>query len=103
MDQALYLMYRVNMANLVKNKLYICKEWHIQPSEIDRLQFFEYEQMLDEIQGYNKEQEKQQKEQQKQYDSMQSSMKNMNSMSNYNNISKQMNANLPKVSLPKFT
>ncbi len=91
------------MLNLVKSKLFICREWHVQPSEIDRLQYFEFEQMCEEIEKYNKEQEKQSKEQQKQYDQVQSSMKNMNSMSNYNNITKQMNNSLPKISIPKLT
>ncbi len=99
MEQALYLTYRVNIANLVKNKLFICKEWHIQPSEIDQLQFFEYEMMLQEIEQHNKEQEKRSKEEQKQYESMNSSMRNM---TNYNNIQKQAQNSLPKVSLPKF-
>lgn len=87
------------MVNLVKNKLFISKEWHIQPSEIDRLQYFEYEMILEEIDQHNKEQEKQQKNEQKQYDQMHSSMKNM---TNFNNISKQAQQTLPKVSLPKF-
>jgi hypothetical protein len=87
------------MVNLVKNKLFICKEWHIQPSEIDRLQYFDYETMLEEIDQQNKEQEKRNKEEQKQYQQMNSSMKNMN---NYNNITKQAQQSLPKVQLPKF-
>lgn len=88
------------MVNLVKNKLFISKEWHIQPSEVDRLQYFEYEMILEEIDQNNKEQEKHYKEEQKQYQQMQSSMK---SMTNYNNMSKQAQQTLPKVHLPKFT
>ena len=87
------------MVNLVKNKLFICKEWHIQPSEIDRLQYFDYETMLEEIDQQNKEQEKRNKEEQKQYQQMNSSMKNA---TNYNNITKQAQQSLPKVHLPKF-
>ena len=55
------------MVNLVKNKLFISKEWHIQPSEVDRLQYFEYEMIIEEIDQNNKEQEKHYKEEQKQY------------------------------------
>lgn len=99
MEQALYLLWRVNLRNLVKNKLYICKEWHIQPSEIDKMIYFEYEQMLEDIQEFNKEQEKQNKEEQKQYNSMMSQSK---SMQNYNNMYKNAQQSLPKVHLPKF-
>ena len=38
-------MYRIDLENLVRNKLYICKEYHIQPSEIDRMMYFDYETM----------------------------------------------------------
>jgi len=34
---------------LVRNKLLICKEYNIQPSELDRMAFYEYEQILEEI------------------------------------------------------
>ena len=51
----------INLRNLTKNKLFICKEYHIQPSEIDRMQFWEYEWYTDEIKEITKEQEKQQK------------------------------------------
>lgn len=102
MDQALYSLLRVNLRNLAKNKLYICKEWHIQPSEIDKTVYYEYEWMLDSINEDHKEQEKRSKEEQKQYDSMKKSMPNMNNM---NNIMKNAGAHaptLPKISLPKF-
>lgn len=111
MEQALYLMFRVNMENLVKNKLHICREWHIQPSEIDRLQYFEYEQMIDEIKSYNKEQEKQQQAQNKEYEQMRKSANQQQNLSNYKmpqlpkfggTSSSPSMPTLPKVSLPKF-
>ena len=97
MDQALYSLLRVNLRNLVKNELYICKEWHIQPSEINKLPFYEYEWILEYINEDHKEQEKRSKEEQKQYDSMKKGMPNMNNiMKGY------QQPTLPKVSLPKF-
>ena len=42
---------------MVKNKLYICKEYHIQPSEIDRMYFYDYETMMFEIKNIQIEQE----------------------------------------------
>ena len=59
MEFALYSLFRVDIRNLVKNKLLICKEFKIQPSEIDRLVFFEYEYMLEDIKEYQKEKQTQ--------------------------------------------
>ena len=96
MDQALYLTFRVNLRNLVKNKLGIAKEWHISLQDIDRLPYFEYEWMLEEIDIIAKEQEKRNKEEEKKYNSINKSMPNMNTLTN------NMQRSLPKVSLPKF-
>ena len=94
-------MLRVNLRNLVKSKLYIAREWHIQPSEIDKLAYYEYEQMIEEINASNKEQEKRNKEEEQRYAAMQSSIPNMNSISK--NFGKNMpNMTLPKMNLPKF-
>ena len=99
MDQALYLLWRVNLRNLVKNKLYISRDWHIAPSEIDRLVYFEYEQMLEDINEFNKEQEKKSKEEREQYDNMMSKSK-MNT--NFNSMYKNAQSSLPKVPIPKL-
>ena len=97
MDQALYSLLRVNLKNLAKSKLYICKDWHIQPSEIDKLPYYEYEWMIEYINEDYKEQEKRSKEEQKQYDSMKKGMPNMNNM-----MKGYQQPTLPKISLPKF-
>ena len=99
MEQALYSMFRVNLRNLVKNKLYIAHEWHISPSEVDKLVYYEYEWILEEIHEYNKEQEKQQKEERKQYEGINKNMPNMN---NIGNTMKNYQNSLPKISIPKL-
>ena len=63
-------MYRIDLENLVRNKLYICKEYHIQPSEIDRMMYFDYETMLEEIKQIQTNQEKENEKQQEQYDNV---------------------------------
>lgn len=96
-------MYRINTANLVQNKLFICKEWHIQPSEIDRMFYYEFELIKQEINIVQKEHEKQQKEQEKQYAGMQKSMSPssmMNAMKN--NMPGMKMPSLPKISVPKM-
>ena len=88
---------------MVQNKLFICKEWHIQPSEIDRMFFYEYELITEKINIVNKEQEKQNKEQEKQYAGLQKSM-NPSSMMNSmkNNMPGMKMPSLPKISVPKM-
>ena len=83
---------------MVKNKLYICRDWHIQPSEIDRLVYFEYEYILQDINKENKEQEKRNKEDEKKYG-------NMGKLPNYNNMMNSTSHNMPKMpsfNMPKF-
>jgi hypothetical protein len=87
-------MYRIDLENLVRNKLYICKEYHIQPSEIDRMMYFDYETMLEEIKQIQTNQEKENEKQQEEYDKMQSSM---------NPASMMRNMQMPKMQMPSFS
>lgn len=86
---------------MVRNKLYICKEYHIQPSEIDNFVYYEYEWILEEIKLIQKEQEKQQEQHDKDIGRMQSNMnpaKMMNSMKMPN----MSQMSMPKMNIPKF-
>ena len=90
---------------MVRDKLYISKEYHIQPSEINAMPFYEYEQIKQEIHLIQKEEEKRQKEQEKTYGNMNPSsmMNSMKSSMNNNfktispNMSKMPNMNMPKL------
>ena len=99
----IYKLFRINLKNLVKNKLFICKEYHIQPSEIDKFVYYEYEWILEEINILQKEQEKQNEKQQEDLDGMK---KSMNFSTLMNGIGKNMpnmsNMKMPTVNVPKF-
>lgn len=95
-------MYKIDLANLVKNKLYICKEYHIQPSEIDRMYFYDYETMMFEIKNIQLEQEKENENQQKQYDDMHKNMNPGSMMSQAMNSIKMPSVSMPSFSMPKF-
>lgn len=88
-------MFRIDLANLVRNKLYICKEYHIQPSEIDRMMFFDYEVLLQNINEIQTEQEKENEKQQEQYNNMQSSL-------NPSSMMRNMQASMPKMQMPSI-
>lgn len=88
MESAIYLTLTINLENLVKNKLYICRDYHIQPSEIDRMPYYEYEMYLDNINEIQKQQEEDQKKREKEQRMPSYKMPQMPAM--------------PKVSIPKF-
>lgn len=87
---------------MVKNKLYICRDYHLQPSEIDRVPFYEYEMWIENINQIQKEEEKRremEEKQQSRYDPsryMSSMSRSMSSsMSN-------IGSSMPNFSIPKF-
>jgi hypothetical protein len=87
---------------MIKNRLYICKDYHIQPSEIDKMPYYEYEIILEEIKAIQKQQEQENENQQKEYANMHKNM-NPNSMMNSMRNSMNMgNMSMPKVNIPKF-
>lgn len=96
MESALYSMLRVDVRNLVRSKLYICRDYHIQPSEIDRMVYFEFEYIIEDVNKEAKEQEKKNKEEQKQYESMRKGT------SSYKTPQAPKMPSMPKVSIPKF-
>lgn len=89
-------MYHVNTENLAINKLYICKDYHIQPSEIMMLPYYEYELILEQIKIIVKEQE----EQNESFNKQRNLMNPKSMMGNINNGMK--NISMPKISIPKF-
>lgn len=91
MESALYSTWVISLRNLARNKLQIAKEWNIQPSEIDKLPYFQYEEYLELIQEFNKEEEKRRKKEEKNY--------KVPSMSNMMNS---MKSSMPKMNIPKF-
>lgn len=95
-------MYKINTGNLAQNKILICKEWNIQPSEIDRMPFYEYEMMREQISTIQKEQEKRQKEEEKKYSGMKQNMNPASMMNSMRNMPGMKMPSLPRVSMPRI-
>lgn len=70
MEFAVFSMFRVDIRNLVKNRLYIAKDFNIQPSEIAKMPFYEYEFLLEDIKEFTEEEKKRNKEQEDKYGNM---------------------------------
>lgn len=70
MEFAVYSMFKVDIRSLVKNRLFIAKDFNIQPSEIAKMPYYEYEFLLEDIKEYAEEENKKQKEQEDKYKNM---------------------------------
>lgn len=84
---------------MAKNKLFICKDWHLQPSEIDKVPFYEYELYLEAINANNKEEAERQEKENKQYEAMSKSYKNPSSSFKAPSMP---SFSMPSFSMPKF-
>ena len=99
MESSLYSQFQINIENLVQNKVSLVKNFHIQPSEIDRMPYWEYEYFMKYANQMIEEENKQQEEQNEEYD--------MNSLKrNANSMMKGANSQMPKMpsmsSMPKM-
>jgi len=77
----------------------------MQPSEVDKFVYYEYEWILEEIKILQKEQERQQEQHDKEMGSMKSSMdpgRMMNNMSSGMKMPNMSSMSMPKVSIPKL-
>ena len=77
MDSAVFSLYRVEIRDLVKNRLYITKYSGIQPDVYESWPFYEYEFLLEDIKEYIEEENKRNSD-----ESQQSPMNDMRSSIN---------------------
>lgn len=99
MELSIYLLFKVNIENLVVNKVNICKNFYIQPSELERMPYWEYEMTLKECERIADEEKKRQEEENKAYG-------NSSSPRNYQNQVNRMmsHSNIPKMpSMPRMS
>ena len=93
-------LFQINIVNHIKTKLLICKDYHIQPSEIDRMRYFEFEYLLDNIKEITDKESERNEEQEKKYAEMQHNMNPSNYMKSMNSSMRM--PTMPKVSIPKM-
>ena len=56
-------LFQVNITRMIQNKASLAKNFHVQPSEIDRMQYWEYEMFIKELSDLVEQENKQQEEQ----------------------------------------
>lgn len=103
MESSLYSQFQINIENLVQNKVALVRNFHIQPSEIDRMAYWEYEYFLKFANEQIKEENKQQEEQSEGYD-MNSMRRNADSMMKNAQSQYKMPSmpKMPSFSMPKI-
>ena len=68
MEYATCFLFQVDVRNLVKNRLYITKETHVQPSEYESWPYYEYEYFIEDLKEYIENENKKNEEENKKYD-----------------------------------
>lgn len=64
MELSIYLLFKVDIENLVRSKVIVCKNFNIQPSELMRMPYWEFELTLKECEKIAEEEKKRQDEDQ---------------------------------------
>jgi hypothetical protein len=104
MEFSIMKLFIVNLVQLIKNKVSLSKHFYIAPSEIDRMYYWEYEYMLEEVNNNIKEENERNEKENGKYG-------NMNPHSMMRNAGRYMpksNSSAPKIpsigshSLPSF-
>lgn len=90
MESAIFALFRIDLINHIKIKAIFAKEFHIQPSEIDRMPAWEYEIFVKEL---NRIVEEENDRNQKELDK--AGIEDAKKMSNPNNIAKMQQAAMP--------
>ena len=88
-EYGIFSLFRINVINLIQIKSSLAKNFHIQPSEIDRMPMWEYELFIEELNKQVKEENNQQQAEMDKYH-----------MNDYMKASNPKN--LPKMTQPKL-
>lgn len=85
LEKVLFGLFQIDINVLIINKVQLAKNFHIQPSEIDKMVMWEYEMFMKEMNEIVKKENKEQKTEMDKYD-----IKGMQQMANPKNMSKMM-------------
>lgn len=98
MEYVVYSLFRVDIENLVRNKVHIAKNFHISPSEIEQLPYWEYEYMMKEMTDTIKKENEDHKKQEEQYGDINSRVSKMQR----NGVQTPKMPSMPSISMPKI-
>ena len=96
----IFTLWKIDILNLIKSKAVLAKNFHIQPSEIDKMPMWEYEIFMEAINDLVKEENKEQQSQMDKYGAN-NAMKTTN-LNNINKMQKFATPKIPNFNIPKF-
>lgn len=94
-ESAIYALFRIDVVDFISLKAQLSKAFHIQPSEIDRMPYWEFELYIKELERLTKEEKDQQEEEMKK-----SGAKDAMKMAKPGYMQKMMQSSQPK--MPKI-
>lgn len=100
LEQSVIKLFQIRLLQLIKNKVALAKNFYIAPSEIDRMYYWEYEYLLEEVNANIKAENERQEKENGKYGDMnpRSMMRNASSM-----MPKSSGFSAPKIpSIPSF-
>ena len=93
----IFSLFKIDLINLIKIKASLAKNFHIQPSEIDRMFMWEYEMFIEELNDQVKEENKRQQDEMDKYH-----INDIQKMTNPKNMNSMMNPKMPKMPNIKY-
>lgn len=97
LEKVIFGLFQISIQNLILNKVQLAKNFHVQPSEVDKMNMWEYEMFMKEL---NDIVSKENKEQQKEMDKYH--VKDIQKMTNPKNMNNMMNPKMPDMSNVKM-
>ena len=91
-ETALFALFKINLVELIKIKVALAKQFHIQPSEIDKMQHWEYEIFIRQLNDLVKDENDRQKSEMDKYH-----VGEYMNMARPGNINKMMSNAQPKI------
>ena len=91
-EYCIFSLFKIDIINLIKTKASLAKNFHIQPSEIDRMPMWEYEIFMKTLNSVVDEENKKQQSEIDKYD-----INSYKKMANPSNMNKMMNPQMPKM------
>lgn len=67
MELSHYSQWKLDIKNLVQNKAWLLKNYHLQPSEVDRMAVWEWLEFIDAINELNKQEKYEREKEEKKY------------------------------------
>lgn len=95
LEKVIFGLFQINIQNLIFNKVQLAKNFHIQPSEIDQMMMWEYEEFMKELNDIVK---KENKEQQTEMDKYH--INELSKMTDPKRLNKMTNPKMPDMKMP---